>query len=159
MTSYPWQLSSKEELDKLLAQILFLYTRIVTGGDEAAAKEQLRLQLREKVVVDRGTVWSQAVSARRTNGVFKSVEPEVHVSTFEPDKRIWNTPLGKFKPPTWISAKGLIFLLALGVMGVIVAVQPFDREEESNCLAMLVFCTILWATEVSHSRVGQANEF
>jgi phosphate transporter len=29
----------------------------------------------------------------------------------------------------------------------IILVQPMDHVEESNCLALLVFCTILWATE------------
>jgi len=48
-----------------------------------------------------------------------------------------------------IGMKGMIFMFALAVLAAIVIVKPFERVEESNCLAMLLFCTILWATEVS----------
>jgi len=99
--------------------------------------------------VDRETVWSQMVSGHRGQGIFRSVEPELLVTGGE-TKRSFRTPLGRFRVPDWFSAKGLIFGLACGVLAIIVAVQPFERVEESNCLAMLVFCTILWATEVSN---------
>ncbi|KAK4688593.1 phosphate transporter, partial [Tremellales sp. Uapishka_1] len=147
-TSYPWLSSTKEDLDHLLARILFLYRRVATSGDEDLAKEQLRAQLREKVVVDRETVWSQMVTGHnRSQGLFRSVEPDQYVSIYEPDKTIIKTRFGSVKPPKWITAKGCIFAFAVAVLLVIVRVQPFDRVEESNCLAMLVFCTILWATE------------
>ena len=82
------------------------------------------------------------VSGKRDQGIFRSVEQEVDVPSFESK--------GVRRLPAWITAKTVILLLALGVMTIIVQVQPFDRVEESNCLAMLIFCTILWATEVSH---------
>lgn len=151
-TSKPWLPESREHLDHFLARILFLYRRVAVSGDEDLAKEQLRAQLREKVVVDRETVWSQMVSqqgGRVSEGKFRSVEPEMHVSIFDEDPRTIKTPFGKFKPPTWLSLKACIVLFALGVMVLIVEIQPFERVEVSNCMAMLVFCTILWATEVS----------
>lgn len=140
LTSYPWQTTSKDELDTLLSRILFLYRRVAAHGDEETAKEQLRSQLREKVVVDRETVWSHMVSGKRDQGIFRSVEQEVDVPSFESK--------GVRRWPAWITGKTVILLLALGVLFAIVQVQPFDRVEESNCLAMLIFCTILWATEV-----------
>lgn len=147
----PWLPATREALDQDLGRILFLYRRVVVSGDEDLAKDQLRSQLREKVVVDRETVWSQMVSGHREQGIFRSVEPDAHVSAFENPSGSIKTPLGRLGLPTWFSAKGAIFVLALGIMFVIVQVQPFVRVEESNCLAMLVFCTILWATEVSKS--------
>ena len=149
LQSDPWLPSTREALDQDLGRILFLYRRVVVGGDEDLAKEQLRSQLREKVVVDRETVWSQMVSGRREQGIFRSVEPDEHVSAFEHPKGSIKTPLGRFGLPSWWSGKAAILVLALGVMFVIIQVQPFERVEESNCLAMLIFCTILWATEVS----------
>lgn len=81
------------------------------------------------------------VSGKRDQGIFRSVEQEVDVPDFEAKT------LGR-KRPAWLTTKGLIFVFALAVLTVIVQVQPFKRVEESNCLALLVFCTILWATEV-----------
>lgn len=147
LQSRPWAEVDKADLDALLARILFLYRRVAANGDDELAKTQLRSQLREKVVVDRETVWSQMVSGHRSQGIFRSVESEL-VVTGE-TKRSFRTPLGRFRIPDWFSAKGLIFGLACAVLASIVIIQPFPRVEESNCLAMLVFCTILWATEVS----------
>lgn len=98
-------------------------------------------------MVDRETVWSHMVSGKRDQGIFRSVEQEVDVPSFE------NKSLRR-KLPTWITAKGLILIFALAVLAGIVHVDPFDRVEESNCLAVLVFCTILWATEVSFDGDG-----
>lgn len=149
LKSEPWTAEAKEGLDHLLARILFLYRRVATAGDEDLAKDQLRSQLREKVVIDRETVWSQMVSGHNKNtGIFRSVTPDVVVSSFEPDKQLVNTPFGRFRRPDWLSGRAVILALAFVVLVVLIQVQPFDRVEESNCLAMLVFCTILWATEV-----------
>jgi phosphate transporter len=64
------------------------------------------------------------------------------------EKTVIRTPIGTLKLPSWISRRPLIFILACSVLVGIIRAKPFDREEESNCLAMLLFCTILWATEV-----------
>ncbi|WVQ81862.1 hypothetical protein IAT38_003989 [Cryptococcus sp. DSM 104549] len=148
LKSSPWTEESKKEIDELLARILFLYRRVAAGGDDELAKDQLRSQLREKVVIDRETVWSQMVSGRnRTTGIFRSVTPDQLVSSYEPDKALVRTPLGTIRVPGWLSLKGFIFAFAFALMVAVVLVQPFDRVEPSNCAAMLVFCIILWATE------------
>lgn len=147
LTSFPWTDEGKAELDRLLNKVLFLYRRVVCAGDEELAKEQLRAQLRERIVVDRETVWSQMVSDRRGQGIFRSVEPDEQLPAFERPKRGLRTPCGRVGYPRWFSQRGFIFLIALASMAAIIAVNPLGRIEESNCLAMLVFCTILWATE------------
>ncbi|WOO83830.1 putative transporterc [Vanrija pseudolonga] len=147
LTTYPWTNEAKAELDTLLAKVLFLYRRVVVAGDEDLAKEQLRAQLRERIVVDRETVWSQMVGDRRGQGIFRSVEPEEELPAFEQPKPGIRTPCGRIVFPKFISTRGIIFLIALGALFGIMWAQPFDRVEESNCLALLVFCTILWASE------------
>ncbi|WWC71593.1 uncharacterized protein I206_105551 [Kwoniella pini CBS 10737] len=147
-TNSPWTTEAKEELDELLAKILFLYRRVAAAGDEDLAKEQLRSQLREKIVVDRETVWSQMVSGHnKSTGIFRSVTPEELPSSFDVSKNSIRTPLGRFRKPTWLTPRVLILSIALAVLVAIVQISPMDGIEESNCLAMLVFCTILWATE------------
>lgn len=158
LASTPWLAEDKETLDLLLARILFLYRRVAVSGDEDLAKEQLRSQLREKVVVDRETVWSQMVSGHRgeQNGIFRSISPELESNAYE-DKGIVHTPLGRFRWPVWLSGKAVIFLFALALMLGVVQYQPFSRVEESNCTAMLLFCTILWATEVGGQQSAQVG--
>lgn len=147
LTTYPWTDEAKAELDMMLNKVLFLYRRVVVAGDEELAKEQLRAQLRERIVVDRETVWSQMVGDRRGQGIFRSVEPEADLPAFEQRKRGVRTPCGRVSLPSFISKRGLIFIFAALTMIAIILVQPMEHVEESNCLALLVFCTILWATE------------
>lgn len=146
----PWLPSTRETLDNLLNREFFLYRRVVAGGDEDLAKEHLRSQLREKVVVDRQTVWSEVVSGHRSQGIFRSVE-QGEEGVFEAGHGSFKTPLGRLRIPGWWSTKGFIFFAALAILVTITQLPLFDRQEETNCLAMLIFCTILWATEVSGS--------
>jgi hypothetical protein len=66
-------------------------------------------------------------------------------------KPFFKTPLGTIYLPSWLSKSGCIFAIAVIILIIMTsgAANTFDRIEEQNCLAMLVFCTILWATEVS----------
>jgi phosphate transporter len=75
-------------------------------------------------------------------GIFRSVEQDDAAFELKGDGQAgsWGSVIGM---------KGMTFIFALVVLATVVAVQPFARVEESNCLAMLLFCTILWATEVS----------
>ena len=115
---------------------------MAAAGDEELAKDQLRSQLREKVVVDRETVWSQMVSGHRgQQGIFRSIEQDVDLPAFDSKN--------SDKKSGFLSLKVWIFAFALAVLVMLVMVQPFKSVPESNCLAMLAFCTILWATEVS----------
>ncbi|WWC93751.1 hypothetical protein V866_000587 [Kwoniella sp. B9012] len=148
LSNSPWTSEAKEELDQLLAKILFLYRRVAAAGDEDLAKEQLRSQLREKVVVDRETVWSQMVSGHNKNtGIFRSVTPEDLPSSFDTTKDSFRTPLGRFRKPHWLTSRVVILSIAFAILLAIVHISPMEGVEESNCLAMLIFCTILWATE------------
>jgi hypothetical protein len=83
---------------------------------------------------------------RRENAQLKVVGGDG--TQYASEKTVIRTPIGTLRIPSWVSRKPLIFILACGVLVGIMKAQPFDREEESNCLAMLMFCTILWATEV-----------
>jgi phosphate transporter len=86
---------------------------------------------------------------RREDGNLKVVTADGPLSIYEKTHgKIIHTPCGNIPIPYWLSGKAFICLLAIGVLVGIVVGQPFAQTEESNCLGMLVFCTILWATEV-----------
>jgi phosphate transporter len=58
------------------------------------------------------------------------------------------TPLGRVQLPTWLGGKAWILVLASLIFVAICESDWFDSVEKRNCAGMLVFCTILWATEV-----------
>jgi phosphate transporter len=101
-------------------------------------------------VVDRETVWSKIVQERRREDDYlKVVEADGPLSTYEKTHgRLIHTPIGNFRLPSWLSGKACIFLVAVATLVGVVAGQPLQDVEQSNCMAMLLFCTILWATEV-----------
>jgi phosphate transporter len=115
LQSHPWLPTSKTSLENLLTRILFLYRRVVCSGDEELAKDQLRSQLREKVVVDRETVWSQMVSGHRggQQGIFRSVEQDDAAFDLKDARESsgWRGLIGM---------KGMIFMFALGVLAAVV---------------------------------------
>ncbi len=107
-------------------------------------------------MVDRETVWSKMVQERRReDGQLRVESADGPMSMYEKAHgSLIQTPVGSFRLPAWLSGKGIIVLVALGVLVGIVVGQPLEKVEESNCLGMLLFCTILWATEVGPSALA-----
>lgn len=107
------------------------------------------------------SVWRQMVTSQRSTeipgGVIRArPDPRANAAHLPaPDSKdpyypILRTRFGTLYFPKWLSKGGAIFamatvLLVLMCTGVI---RTFARIEERNCLAMLIFCSILWATEV-----------
>jgi phosphate transporter len=63
------------------------------------------------------------------------------------------TPVGRIKLPRWcptwlFSANMAALVVCLAVFAVLIVVPTFKSIEQANCLAMLVFVSLLWATEV-----------
>ena len=158
-TIYPWLPDVQALLEQQDAILVLTYARVVVGGDKDLAGRQLGSQLREKVVIERDTVWRQMVQQQRNSdlpgGLIRAVPDPRQADFFHEEKAAYypflKTPLGVVYFPRWLSTGGLTLILALGLLLLMVsgAIPTFDRVEERNCCAMLVFCTILWATEVS----------
>lgn len=110
-------------------------------------------------MVDRETVWSKMVQERRReDGQLRVQSSDGPMSMYEKAHgSLIRTPVGSFRLPTWLSGKGIIVLVALGVLVGVVVGQPLEKVEESNCLGMLLFCTILWATEVRRTPLSFAE--
>jgi phosphate transporter len=154
-TSIPFNQSSKTKLNDCINRLVELYARCVTHNEKSAAKQQLRLHQRENIAWERDTVWRQMIGReRRGEGdpvdlaggtlVKEPVEPLVDIPT----------PVGRFK----ITGKLIWLLIALVVLVVLLNVRVIkDGVEANSCFAILVFCTILWASEVSSLRVLAAS--
>ena len=67
-----------------------------------------------------------------------------------PDVKELATPVGRFRLPAWLFSSTLFTLIVIvAIFIILLYVKIMEKPEQQNCLAMLVFVSLLWATEVS----------
>lgn len=161
--AYPFRHETREALNEKIGALEELFARVCTDGDVIAAQKDLKLHLREHVVWERNTVWREMIGIERRAqaaalgissalvGGRKSADGQVDEETkgFEIP-----TPVGRVKLPRWcpswlFSASMATLIVCLAVFLVLLLTPTFKSVEQANCLAMLVFVSLLWATEVS----------
>ena len=165
--AYPFQQATMERLDDYIRRTEQVYSDVVTKGDVELARKELRLHLREHVVWERNTVWREMIGIERKaqaanlgirqtllggtetvgHGQKQGDEPEIE-ATKEVD-----TPIGKYTCPRWLFSSTFFTLVAIiAVFAVLLSVPIMSSPQQQNCLAMLIFVSLLWATEVSQLR-------
>ena len=154
-----FQPSTIDHLNENLENIERAYANVVTKGDIQTAKQELRLHLREHVVWDRNTVWREMIGIERkaqaaNMGVRQTILGGTQGERLQGDeaqekmKQVW-TPVGRYHLPSWLfDTSFYTLLLSLTVFFVLLFVPIMDKPEQQNCLAMVVFVSLLWATEV-----------
>lgn len=154
-TQQPFTSETKKNLDECIETLIQLYAKVVTGGDIGTAAQQLKTHLREQVVWQRNTVWREMIGIeRRAQGAAleRTVMGSGKRDNYEVKKPFrLRTPCGSFVLPSWLSMSTLHLIIAFTALVALLkapGLRFFNRVEEQNCLAMLIFCTILWATEV-----------
>jgi len=160
---YCFRPETTAELDKAIGKVEEMYASLVTGGDLDAAKRELRLHLREHVVWERNTVWREMIGIeRKAQAANMGIRRTLLGDTTDPTKsrltgdepeisttKELETPVGKIKYSTWIFSGGFfVLMVVLLIFTVLLFVPIFPSPEQQNCLAMLVFVSLLWATEV-----------
>lgn len=151
----PFQSETMARLEECINKLIQLYAKVVTAGDMDVALQQLKTYLREQVVWQRNTVWREMIGIeRRAQGAAleRTVMGGAKRPDYEPAKpTLLRTPCGSFMLPSWLNISSFYLVVAFTVLVCLLKVPSlrfFPRVEEQNCLALLVFCTILWATEV-----------
>ena len=142
----PFQQTTKDRLNSKIALLVELYARCVTHGDTVEARRQLKLHQREHIAWERDTVWRQMISQARRGASDENGMIAMGGSLIvEPERGLLNvqTPIGRVK----LTGKMLYALVAAVVFLVLLNVQVVEGAEANKCLAILVFATILWATE------------
>ncbi|GBE90058.1 Uncharacterized transporter [Sparassis crispa] len=142
----PFTQGSKDRLNATINRLLDLYAKCVTRGDHFTAQRQLKLHQREHIAWERDTVWRQMIGQARRG------EPDGGTTALgggslllEPEQGLLDlkTPAGRLK----LTAKQLYLVVSIVVFVVLLNVETVEGVEASRCLAVLVFATILWATE------------
>jgi phosphate transporter len=127
-----------------------LYAKCVTYSDEKTAKAQLKLYQRENIAWERDTVWRQMIGRER-RGESGEADGDLMAAPIVVGKKsteLWSiqTPLGRFK----ITRKKIWLVVAVVLFAILLNVQSVKGVEANRCFAILIFCTVLWATEVSN---------
>lgn len=161
-TAYPFKDETKQVLDENIVKMENSYTDVVTGGDAELAKKDLRSHLREHVVWERNTVWRDLIGierraeAARFGQTLLGQDPNVAPKRLQGDDDAHQkstkitTPLGKITLPSWLSNTSLLTLImSVSIFFVLLFAPILQKSEQQNCLALLVFVSLLWATEVS----------
>jgi len=141
----PFQAAVKSRVSDAINTLIGLYARCVTKGDTSLARRQLKLHQREHIVWERDTVWRQMISRERNGkagGLFTTVDAVVQGEGSSAWFSIW-TPIGR----VGITTKFLLLTVSIGIFVILLRVQVMEDVERQNCLAILVLCTLLWATE------------
>ncbi|KAJ3993371.1 SPX domain-containing protein [Lentinula boryana] len=142
--SDPFQPSSKDRLNGAIDRLVDLYTKCVARGNRNLAKQQLKFLQRENIAWERDTVWRQMIGReRRGEGPASNTLGAILVKKPQPGLFAISTPLGSLS----ITRKLLYLIIALVVLVVLLNVVIVEGLEANRCFAVLVFCTILWATE------------
>ncbi|ODH50162.1 hypothetical protein GX48_03718 [Paracoccidioides brasiliensis] len=161
-TAYPFTNPIMETLNDNVAKIEKIYADLVTKGDLALSKRELRLHLREHVVWERNTVWREMIGIERkaqaaNMGVRRMLlagdqDPltaQRQGDEQEPTTKEIVTPVGKCPVPAWLLSSTFFMLVAIVIVfGVMLTVPIMKTPEQQNCLAMLAFVSLLWSTEV-----------
>jgi phosphate transporter len=144
--AYPFRQASKDRLNAAISRLLDLYAKCVTMGDRSVARQQLKLHQRENIAWERDTVWRQMIGRERrgeNDGTVKAISGEL-VSEEEGGVVDVPTPVGRFR----LTRKKIWSVIAVTVFLILLRVRTLEEEEANNCFAILIFSTVLWASEV-----------
>ena len=160
--AYPFTDSTMGDIKDRIAHIEHMYADFVTTGNLQLAQRELRLHLREHVIWERNTVWREMIGIERKAqaanvGIRRTLlggDDDPATAQRQGDEqdirtKEVNTPLGSYHIPQWVCSLSFgTLVLILVVFAALLLVPIMAKPEQQNCLAMLVFVSLLWATEV-----------
>ncbi|KAK5110227.1 hypothetical protein LTR62_006223 [Meristemomyces frigidus] len=158
----PFQAQAMEALADHVSKLEEGYARVVTHNDIAAARRELRLHLREHVVWERNTVWREMIGIeRKAQAANLGIRNTMLGQETDPKKarlqgdddedgatKEVQTPVGRYRCPKFLLSWTFWVLVGCcAVFAVLLGVRFMEAPEQQNCLALVVFVSLLWATE------------
>lgn len=151
-SKYPFLEATKEKLSSQITSVIENYAAVTQNSVEIARKE-LKTYLREHVVWERNTVWREMINIERraeaaSVSQFRSLLGGASTPTSS-EVQVVATPIGKYAIPRSLLNPTLwILLFIVGIFLALIFVPTLEAPEQSNCLALLIFVSLMWATEV-----------
>ncbi|KAG4029617.1 hypothetical protein MFRU_015g01540 [Monilinia fructicola] len=161
--AYPFLPGTLKRIEENISRIERMYANVVTHGDVDLAKKELRLHLREHVVWERNTVWREMIGIeRKAQAANMGIRRTLLGADNDPSKlrlqgddadiaemKELSTPVGRVKCPRWLFSSTMFTLVGIITIFILLLLIPIMKKvEQQNCLAMLIFVSLLWATEV-----------
>lgn len=134
------------DLNEKVSKVIKLYS-IFTNNNIPEAKLELSTNLREKVVFERNTVWRDMIGMERKS---QAAYAKLDSSASKPAKP-WKIKLGAGRvleiPMFLTNLNFLTILFILTITIILLNKSPFSDVQQKNCFAVLICCSLLWATE------------
>ena len=148
----PFLQSSKDKLTGAINRLVTVYAKCVTGDDPSAALQQLKVHQREHIAWERNTVWRQMLAQERRGEAGASDMRGGAILSREEESGVMDipTPLGGFR----LKRKRLSLIVAITVFIILMNSSVVKEGPEANkCFAILIFSSIMWASEVCAIRI------
>ncbi|GLC41066.1 hypothetical protein PLESTB_000947200 [Pleodorina starrii] len=127
--------AKQQELDRAIAALTDHYAVLYSGGDVPKADEELSRGLREHITVERNTVWRDMAAMERK---YAAVSVKQAAAPGGPRA-------GYRGHLRWI--KLAASFVALAVLLNVDIWKAAEDQPKKNCLALLVFASMLWSLE------------
>ena len=162
--AYPFRPETMQHLEANIGKMEAAYGHVVSKGDINEARRELRLHLREHVVWERNTVWREMIGVeRKAQAANMGIRRTLLGGDHDPSKaRLQGddaddlhtkevvTPVGRLTCPRWLFSSTFFTLMVILAIFVVLLVVPImDEPVQQNCLALVIFVSLMWATEVS----------
>lgn len=150
--TYIFSSETEKCLDDKVNEVIDLYAKIAVDGDVNQAKTELRLHLREHVVWERNTVWRDMIGMERkahaaaigaSKGNIKLQGEDSSSVAATHFVRVCGVPV----PDFFVTGPGFKLLIITAIFLVLLALPILESPEQNKCLAVVIFASLLWATE------------
>ncbi|KAF8934373.1 low-affinity phosphate transporter [Haplosporangium bisporale] len=143
LQAYPFKQETTSKLQEQIDRVRDIYARIFADGDVEVAKRSLRMHLKEHMVWERNTIWRDMIGIERKSQAV-GVRPS---SSLKQGPMVISTPCGSIRLPKLLTRDVMVMTFCCIVFVVLLNLDLFEGPEQQNCFAILIFASLLWATE------------
>lgn len=135
--AYPFRTATKQKLNATIQRIEHGYAALTHQDDTVEdAVRELKAHLRDRIVWERNTIWRDMIGQER------KVQNMGNVA----ERKLVHTPFGDLDRSTLSQLAWLVACLV--VFFILLKTELFADIEQNRCFAILIFASMLWATEV-----------
>ncbi|KAG0370560.1 Sodium:sulfate symporter transmembrane region-domain-containing protein [Gamsiella multidivaricata] len=141
--AYPFLSETTAKLQQQIDHVTGIYARIFAGGDLELAKRSLGTYLEDHIFWKRNTIWRDMIEAERKSQAV-SVGP---LPVLQEEPVPLRTQSDLIVLPKYFTGNVLLMAFCCCIFIALLNVSLFDEPEQQNCFAILIFASLLWATE------------
>ncbi|CAG8653183.1 16810_t:CDS:2 [Dentiscutata erythropus] len=145
--TYLFKASTLKNLEDQILKVREIYANICTNADMEVAMRELKTHLREFIVWERNTVWRDIIGLERKSQAV-GIKPSMIVDNLVDAKAKIETPFGGITISNTFWKTSLLLSVCIIVFVLLLNVNLFEKPEQKNCFALLIFVCLLWSTEV-----------